>query len=88
VLRAHARAPRDERHLVGHDERGVEPHAELADEVRVLGLVAGEPLEEFARARIWRWCRCSWITSSRDMPTPLSEMVMVRARFIEALPRS
>ena len=35
-----------QRHPVGHHERGVEAHAELADERRVLTLVAGEGLEE------------------------------------------
>ncbi len=35
---------------VGHDERRVEPDAELADELRVLLLIAGEAAEEFRRA--------------------------------------
>src|SRR5205823_2832898 len=35
-------------HAVGHDKRGVEADAELADEVSVLTLVAAERLEELA----------------------------------------
>jgi hypothetical protein len=38
--------------LVGDDERRVEADAELADQVRVLGAVRGELLEELARARL------------------------------------
>ena len=41
---------RQHRYLVGHDEGGIEAHAELADQVRVLLLVAGKLGEEFARA--------------------------------------
>ena len=37
-------------HLVGDDERRIEADAELADQVRILGLVAGQRREEFARA--------------------------------------
>src|SRR4029078_10350350 len=37
---------------VGDDERRVEAHAELADQVRVLLLVARDPREEFALARV------------------------------------
>ena len=40
----------DERHLVGDDEGRVEADAELADELRVLGGVSAETLEELARA--------------------------------------
>ena len=36
--------------LVGHDERGVEAHAELTDQVRVLLLVTGEVLHEVGSA--------------------------------------
>ena len=52
MLGAEAGAPRDEGHPVGDDERRVEPDAELADEMRVLGAVGGELLEELARARL------------------------------------
>ena len=45
-------APRQERDPVGDDERRVEADAELADEARVLRLVAGQRGEEFARARL------------------------------------
>jgi hypothetical protein len=37
-------------HLVGDDERGIETDAELADQVGILGLVAGQRREEFAGA--------------------------------------
>ena len=33
-------------HLVGNDERGIEAHAELADQPRILLLIAGEILQE------------------------------------------
>ena len=38
------------RDFVGHDERRIEPDAELTDQLRVLALIAGQPLEELARA--------------------------------------
>ena len=41
-----------QRHPVGDDERRVEADAELADEVRILGAVGGQLLEELARARL------------------------------------
>ena len=44
--------PRGQGDAVGHDERRVEAHAELADEPGVLRLVAGELLDELARARL------------------------------------
>ncbi len=47
-----AGAARTDGHLVGDDERGVEADAELADQMRVLLLVAGQLREEFARARL------------------------------------
>ena len=50
VLGGHSGAPRDERHLVRDDERRIEADAELADEVRVFRLVAGQALEELAGA--------------------------------------
>ena len=46
-----AGAAADHRDLVGHDERGIEAHAELADELGVFLLVARELREELARAR-------------------------------------
>ena len=52
VLGAQARAPREQRHPVGHDEGRVESDAELADQVRILGAVGSELLEEFARTRL------------------------------------
>ncbi len=47
---AKAGAAGDQGHLVGHDEGGIEAHAELADQVRIPGLIAGKRLEELARA--------------------------------------
>ncbi len=41
----------EHRHAVGDDERRVEPDAELADQLRVPGLVARELAEELPRAR-------------------------------------
>ncbi len=51
MLGTESRAPGDQRHLVGDDEGGVETDAELADELSVHGLVAGQTLQEAARAR-------------------------------------
>ncbi|KAG0772335.1 hypothetical protein G6F21_014497 [Rhizopus arrhizus] len=51
------------RDLVRHDERRIEAHAELADQLRILLLVA----------------RQLDTASSRDRPIPLSEIVIVRA---------
>ena len=45
-----AGAAGEHRDLVGDDEGGIEAHAELADQVGVLLLVAGQLREEFARA--------------------------------------
>src|SRR5690606_28888149 len=45
------RAAGEDLHALGDDERGIEPDAELADELRVLLLVAGEPREELGRPR-------------------------------------
>jgi hypothetical protein len=45
-------APRGECHPVSDDERGVEADPELADQVRVAGLVAGQALEKLPRARL------------------------------------
>ena len=39
---------RDERHLVRDDECRIKTDAELADQVRILGLIAGQRTEEFA----------------------------------------
>ena len=50
VLSAESGAARDQRYLVSRNERRIEADAELADQVRVLRLVAGERLEELARA--------------------------------------
>ncbi len=50
VLRAQAGAARQHRDLVSHDKRGIETNAELADQIAVLGLVAGQGFEELARA--------------------------------------
>ena len=50
VLGGEAGAARHDRHLVRDDERRVEPDPELADEMRVLRFVAGQLVEEFARA--------------------------------------
>ena len=47
-----AGAARLDRDLVGDDERRIEADAELADQVRVLLLVAGQLREELARARL------------------------------------
>jgi len=51
VLLAESGAARGERHPVGHDEGGIEAHAELADELGVGILVAGHLLQELARSR-------------------------------------
>src|SRR5690606_12680770 len=45
------RAARDDDDAVGDDERRIEADAELADQLRVARLVAGELAEELARAR-------------------------------------
>ncbi len=45
-----AGAAGNHRHLVGDDEGRIETDAELADQVRILGLVAGQRREEFAGA--------------------------------------
>ena len=45
-----AGAAGNHRHLVGDDEGGIETDAELADQVGILGLVAGQRREEFAGA--------------------------------------
>jgi hypothetical protein len=50
VLRPHAGTPGGELHPFGHDERGVEPHAELADQVGIPGLVAGQAGEKLLGA--------------------------------------
>ena len=44
--------PGGQRHPVRHHERGVEAHAELADQGRVLALVAGQRRQELAGARL------------------------------------
>src|SRR5258706_5058961 len=50
VFAAKPGAARDQRNAVRDDERGIETHAELADQIGVLGLVAREPAKELARA--------------------------------------
>ena len=50
-LIAQAGAAGDQGDLVGDDERRVETDSELADQLAVLGLVAGQVLEELARTR-------------------------------------
>jgi hypothetical protein len=50
MLLGEAGAAGGERHLVGDDEAGIEADAELADELGVLLLVAGELAEEFPGA--------------------------------------
>ncbi len=52
VLGAHPRAAGHQGHAVRNDEGGIEAHAELPDQVGVLGLVAGQALEELAGARL------------------------------------
>src|SRR5438105_412086 len=47
--RRQTRATCRQGHLVGDDERRVEADAELADQVRVLRLVAGQRIEELTR---------------------------------------
>ena len=79
VLGAEAGAARHERHPVGDDEGRIEADAELADQVRVLG--AWSPASCWKNSRVPDLAMvpmCS-ITSWRDMPMPLSEMVIVRA---------
>jgi len=50
VLGREPRAARDQCHAVGDDERRIETHAELADEVGVLRPVPGQAFEELSRA--------------------------------------
>ncbi|MNQ81062.1 hypothetical protein D3C85_960670 [compost metagenome] len=45
-----ARAAGEDVHLVGDDEGGIEAHTELADQVGILLLVAGEVLQEVGGA--------------------------------------
>ena len=52
MLRGQARPPRRQRHAVSDDEGGVEADTKLPDEVRVLGLVRRQALEELARSRL------------------------------------
>src|SRR3954453_18752901 len=52
VLATHAGSAGDQRYLVGYDERRVEAHPELADQIGVLGLVARELLKKLARTRL------------------------------------
>jgi len=61
------RAAREHRDLVCHDEGGVEADAELADEMGVLLLIAGETAEEFPRSRLGDGAQVLH-ASSRDMP--------------------
>ncbi|KAG1274085.1 hypothetical protein G6F64_015209 [Rhizopus arrhizus] len=58
-----AGAARGDFHFIGNDEGAVEADAELADQLRILLLVA----------------RQLDTASSRDRPIPLSEIVIVRA---------
>ena len=51
LRRGRVSAAREDRHLVRDDERGVKADAELSDQLRVLALIAAQPLEELARAR-------------------------------------
>ena len=71
-------AAAEHRHLVGHDERGIEPHPELADQLRVLLLVARQ-LRENSRVPERAIVPRLATASSRDRPIPLSEIVIVRA---------
>ena len=50
VFRPHAGAAGAQRDLVGDDEAGIEADAELADQIRILGLIAGQLLHELAGA--------------------------------------
>ena len=52
VLGGRAGLAGDQRDVIGHDERRIEADAELADEVGVLCLVAGQLLEKLAGARL------------------------------------
>src|SRR5882757_3562614 len=52
VLDAEIRAAREDRHPVGHDERGVEADAELADELRILRVIGCEAFEKLAGPRL------------------------------------
>jgi len=67
--------------LVGHDERGIETHAELADQTGILLLITAQFREEFARADFAIVPRLL-ITSSRLIPMPLSLIVSVRASLL------
>jgi hypothetical protein len=50
LVRGFTGTPSQHRHLVGDDERRIEAHAELPDQVGVLLLVAGQLREELTRA--------------------------------------
>ena len=64
--------------MVGHHKGGVEAHAELADDIDVLGLVLlGQVLLELEGAALGDGARLL-SRSSLLMPTPLSETVRVR----------
>ncbi len=52
VLGREARASGDERHPIGDDERGVEAHAELSDEVCIPRAVGRQLRQELARPRL------------------------------------
>ena len=70
VLGGEPRPSGAERHPVGDDERGIEAHAELADQRSVLGGFGGQRFKEFAGAGLGdrsdvidhllarRTCRC------------------------------
>ena len=55
--RIEAGAARIDVDAVGDDERRIEADAELADQLRVLLLVAGHARREIRRCRTWRSCR-------------------------------
>ena len=50
VLGTQAGSARNQGDFIRHNKRGVETHAELPDQMRVLGLVSGKAIHEFARA--------------------------------------
>ena len=52
AVRGDSGAPRRQGHAVRHDERRVEADAELADELRVVRLLAGQLLNELTGARV------------------------------------
>src|SRR6185503_13833466 len=52
MFSAHSGAACSQRNLVSDDEGGIEPYAELADEVGIFHLISGQALEKLTRTRL------------------------------------